>query len=389
MKQFFSITCILLFFNFLTLAQSENIILKGKVIDQETNEGIAFISIGIEGTFLGTATNLDGFFELKVPAEYQSKNLFFSAIGYTNQSFSISDLIRKKDLVISLVPQSYHIEEVDVAAESKVLQRILRTASEKIPKNYISVPMNLKMFVEERSSVNEAPSVIQKYIVDIYDSKGYSKPSWIDAFKSRSYQITESLPTLVDALFRDAGNSLDEILEMDLVRLSNTILNPKLLNGFITKMEEKTVFNGDSVWIISYESRKLDLPHTGSFYPTSYRGKIYISTSDYAVLRNEINLSEYKSNAQGRSLAVKSDPNIKIQMNIKTGYKKVNGKYTLAFIDTEKHYTSAENQSIYESGKAVILAVETKNIRKIESRDYVAQVKSNESFWQKFVVPMN
>lgn len=389
MKQYLPITFILLFFSILGIAQSPVTVLKGKIIDQETKEGIAFVSIGIEGTYSGTATNPDGNFELKVPEEYLSKNLYFSAIGYKNISQPISGFSSGHDILIALVPQSYDIAAVEVAAESKVLQRILRTASERIPQNYLSTPANIKIYYEQRKSVNQAASKTAKAIVDLYDANGYAHPSWKDAFNHRTYRVTENQTSEPLFTFGEGATNLDELLEMDLARLSNTIMSPKLLNDFRLKMEAQTRFNGDSVWIISYVATKLDLAHTGSFYPTSFKGKIYISKTNYAVLRNEISLTETKASLQGRSLAVKNRANLNLQTNITTAYKKLNGKYILAHIDAEKQYTSPDNQSVYESGKMVTLGIETKNIKPIDKRDYFVQAKQNEAFWQNFVTPPN
>jgi AraC-like DNA-binding protein len=386
MKQLLSSIFILLFFNSLLFSQPAKTILKGRVIDQEKNEGIAFVSIGIEGTSTGAASNPEGYFELQIPEEHKTKSLFFSAIGYKNNSFAIPDLLQNQNISISLVPQSYDIETVDVAAESKVLQRILRTAFEQIPQNYVPGPTNLKLFYDRKKSVNEL-RYSEKSIVDLYDKNGYSQPSWADAFKNRSYQIIESQTSASPNSFREASNDIDELLELDLVRVSNTILNPNLFSGFDLRMESKTKFEGDSVWIISYVAKKLDLAHTGSFYPTSFKGKIYISVSNYAVLRSEIHLTDAKANQQGRSLAVKTNPVSKIQMNITTGYKKVQGKYVLSFIDSEKQYTSGDNQPVFESGKLIVLEVETKTTRPINGRNYFANAKQNETFWQNFIVP--
>lgn len=386
MKQLLSSIFILLFFNSLLFSQPAKTILKGRVIDQEKNEGIAFVSIGIEGTSTGAASNPEGYFELQIPEEHKTKSLFFSAIGYKNISFAIPDLLQSQNISIALIPQSYDIETVDVAAESKVLQRILRTAFERIPQNYVSVPVNLKLFYDRKKSINEL-RYTEKSIVDLYDKNGYYQPSWADAFKSRSYQIIESQTSVSSNSFREATNDIDELLELDLVRLSNTIMNPNLFSGFDLRMEAKTRFEGDSVWIISYVAKKLDLAHTGSFYPTSFTGKIYISQSNYAVLRSEIHLSNAKANQQGRSLAVKTNPVTKIQMNITTGYKNVLGKYVLSFIDSEKQYTAADNQSVFESGKLIVLEVETKTTRPISGRNYFAKTEQNETFWQNFIAP--
>lgn len=43
--------------------------IKGRVIDQVTNEPVAFTNISISDTFYGTASDESGDFELKIPGE--------------------------------------------------------------------------------------------------------------------------------------------------------------------------------------------------------------------------------------------------------------------------------------------------------------------------------
>ncbi len=388
MKQLILLATLILLFNPLLQAQLLGTILKGKVSDKETKEGLAFVSVGIEGTYIGAATNMDGFFELKIPQEHLTKNLYLSAIGYTNISYPISVFQENNNILIELIPHTFSIEEVEVAAESMVLQRILRTVSENISKNYNARPMTMKLYCEKRFSADNAASVSDQLIFEIHDSKGYSNPSWSDAYKNRALRITEEKRNLPAESFREADYGLDELLDFDIVRLANTILNPKLLNDYELHLESKTEYNNDSVWIISYESNKLELAQTGSYYPASFHGKIYITMNDYAVLRNEIHLKETKANPQGRSLAVKSNAILQVQMNVTTGYKKFQGKYVLASIDTEKQYRSVTNQSFYESRKATVLEIQTEKPAQFSGRQYYSEAKINENFWLNFKVPL-
>lgn len=389
MKQLIPITLFLFFFSLISSGQTGTTVIKGQVVDQETKESIAFVSIGIEGTSQGTATNPDGFFELRVPDELKSKVLYFSAIGFKNISRQISDFIQQPNLVIMLAPQAYRIDEVNVAAESLVLQRILRTASERIPQNYISGAMNMKLYVEKKESIDSEPGKSTKTILNLFDASGYGNPSWTDAFKNRNYKITEALLDDPKIDLSDAANHIDELLEMDLVRLSNTILNRNLITDYKLKLESKTRYNKDSVWIISYQALKTDLSHTGSYYPTSFTGKIYVACSDYAVLRNEIHLTEFKSSPIGHSLASKSREQIQTQMNITVGYKKLSGKYVLSFINSEKQYTTPQKNRIYTSAKMLNLESGKSNPEIIKGRDYFATLKPNELFWSSFSVPSN
>jgi hypothetical protein len=388
MKRFLLVVFASVLFQATVHSQTDKIVLKGRVTDKATHEGIAFVSIGIEGTSIGTATNPDGYFQLKVPDEFKTKNLYFSAIGYVSGSYSMLDFKPDQDIQITLAPQSYKIEAIDVAAESLVLQRILRTASERIPENYQEGPFGMKIFYQEQQSLGDnAFSSNQKIIVNLYDRKGYTNPGWANAFKDRNYAIAERQSDKQAIGFRDASNNFDELLELDLARLSNTIMNPELLGDYKLNLEGKTTFNGDSVWTISYSANKHDLAHTGSYYPTSFSGKLYISCADYVVLRNEIHLTAAKENQQGRSLAVKTNANTDVQMNLTTEYKKMNGKYVLSYMNMEKQFKGPNGTLVYVSGKAVVLNVDRSNPRPVMNRQYLAQTTTDESFWKTFRMP--
>lgn len=387
MKRLALIMFFFLIFRVVVFSQTPQIILKGRVTDKSTSEGIAFVSIGIEGTTVGTATNPDGYFQLKVPDEFKSSNLYFSAIGYVSVSSPITGFAAGKDIEILLDPQSYKIEAVDVAAESLVLQRILRTASERIPENYQKGTLDMKIYYQEQQSAGTATSSAQQAIVSLYDKKGYASRGWKNAFSDRNFEFTEYQTDKQSAGFRDASNNFDELLEMDLMRLANTVMNLDLLSDYRIKLEGKTIFNGDSVWTISYSPKKLDLAHTGSYYPKSFSGKIYISCRDYVVLRDEIHLIDFKENQQGRSLAVKSNANTDVQMNMITEYKKVNGKYILSFVNMEKQFRRPDGSPVYISGKAVVLDVKTKNGKPVSQRQYLAGKTTDESFWKTFKTP--
>lgn len=387
MKQFLLLLFLSQIFNVPAFSQAGQTVLKGRVTDKATSEGIAFVSIGIEGSTFGTATNPDGYFQLKVPDEFKSKNLYFSAIGYVAVSFPISDFNAGQDLKIQLAPQSYKIEAIDVAAESLVLQRILRTASERIPENYQKGPLNLNIYYREQQSAGTSNSSTRQAIVSLYDSRGYANPGWRNAFRDRNYAFSQYETDQQPTGFRDASNNFDELLEMDLVRLSNTIMNPDLLGDYTLNLEGKTIFNGDSVWTISYSAKKLDLARTGSYYPKSFSGKIYISCAGYVVLRNEIHLTAFRENPQGRSLAVKATANTEVQMNLTTEYKKMSDKYVLSFISMEKQFKQPDGKLVYCSGKAVVLDVDTKNPKVVRQRQYLAGATSDESFWKTFKAP--
>src|SRR6056297_3637585 len=108
---------------------------KGKVVDLATNEGVPFTNISIEGTLYGTASNQVGEFELKISEEMADGEIKFSSVGFKPKSFPVASLFDREFNIIKLESTSYDIEDVDIAARSRVLERILRMAGENTPYN--------------------------------------------------------------------------------------------------------------------------------------------------------------------------------------------------------------------------------------------------------------
>jgi len=66
-----------------------NVEITGRVLDADTNEPLAGVTVFVVGTNVGTTTDLDGRFTLTVPDG--SERLAFSYVGYVRQEFTIGD----------------------------------------------------------------------------------------------------------------------------------------------------------------------------------------------------------------------------------------------------------------------------------------------------------
>src|SRR5690625_3557281 len=53
---------------------------RGRVVDAATNEPLPGVNVIIEGTSIGTSTNIDGYYELQVPS--LEETLVFTYVGY-------------------------------------------------------------------------------------------------------------------------------------------------------------------------------------------------------------------------------------------------------------------------------------------------------------------
>jgi hypothetical protein len=376
---------LLFLFSFLIAisAQAQTRVIKGRIVDAATQSGIAYTNIGIEGTFYGTASDADGYFELKVPGEFQNKTLLVSAVGYENQKMSVNGLLLKDFARIALAAQTYSIEGIDVEAQSRVLYRIIRTAAERVPENYHSGPVGLKFHYLGKTMLNDSATHIREAIVDLTDATGYSQPSVKDAYDSRNYRFTEVNKNFDSYSFPQGETGFDELLEQDLARMSNTIFSEKLINDYDLHLDGISAYQGDSVWIISYKPTKFAPTYTGDYYATKMEGKLYILKSNYALVRSECVVKASKNNPQNRSLYTESKEEQQVSYHLTTLYQRFNGKYLVSYLDLDKSFTNSEGKAMKRSRKAALLDFEP-SPELLTARTYFEDSGYNEQFWNDF-----
>jgi len=80
--------CLLLFLFFLDISFSQNFVITGKAIDTQTNEPLPYVNIRVHKTSQGTATNVNGVFELKLKRGVYT--LVASYIGYYSDTVTVN-----------------------------------------------------------------------------------------------------------------------------------------------------------------------------------------------------------------------------------------------------------------------------------------------------------
>ena len=75
------------------------VIVRGRVIDRETGEPCVGVSIMLEGTKFGTASNLDGNFAMRVP---KGGKLRFSYVGYEDYEYEVTESVDDIEIVITI-----------------------------------------------------------------------------------------------------------------------------------------------------------------------------------------------------------------------------------------------------------------------------------------------
>ncbi|MGB0432107.1 MAG: carboxypeptidase-like regulatory domain-containing protein, partial [Bacteroidia bacterium] len=147
----------------------------GIVIDAKNGEPIPFANVVLKGTYKGTATNLDGEFNLIIPEQKSNDTILITVVGYKKAEYLVSDYLADVFHKFTLNPFVYEISDVTVEVKSQYYNTIIKKAAEAIVKNYHQGAFNYDMYYRNTQATNGKVSKERQAAVKLYDANGYEQ----------------------------------------------------------------------------------------------------------------------------------------------------------------------------------------------------------------------
>lgn len=115
-------------------AQDASYIIKGRIVDKETNDPIPFVNVLLKDTQKGTTTDFDGYYTLKLTA-INSDTIFASYLGYETVYKKIDPKKEQQTVNFFLSPDGVKLSEVTVYAGENPAYEIIRRARRRKEEN--------------------------------------------------------------------------------------------------------------------------------------------------------------------------------------------------------------------------------------------------------------
>lgn len=96
-----------------TTDTSRYVTIEGMVRDQNDRKRLEFVHVTVPGTPIGTVTNSEGVFSIKIKRSLQAKQILFTHVGYQNQRIPI-DSLDQSGLKIYLTPTTQQLSDLIV-----------------------------------------------------------------------------------------------------------------------------------------------------------------------------------------------------------------------------------------------------------------------------------
>lgn len=223
------IVCMLLLSGPLAIAQttisSARRVVSGVVYDRESNAELPHVAVAVVGTNIGTVTNADGEFTLKLSDEELTHGLKFSCVGYTNVQFSSEAIAAYQHrLKVQMAPRSLMMGEVTIYGGTP--RELVMQAIEKIPENYSDIENLYTTFYRETVQKRRQHIAVSEAVMDLYKSPYTTRSIARDKVRLRkgrrliNHQVSDTLavkivggPSLALAL--DVVKNDEELLSYD------------------------------------------------------------------------------------------------------------------------------------------------------------------------------
>lgn len=159
--------------------------IEGKVIDAVDASPLAFAHVTILKGSVGTTTNADGFFRLRLSGWYKNDSLKISYLGYQSKHLSVISLSKAESL-IALSPEGINLQEIVVRPDNLDAVEIVEAMRQQLRKNYPQKSKNITGFFRETinlSTSNQQEILYAEGVLEFYKTAYRGNPDRRDAVR--------------------------------------------------------------------------------------------------------------------------------------------------------------------------------------------------------------
>lgn len=324
----------------------EYLTITGVVRNKETKRKLENVNVSVPGTSIGTVTNADGVFAIKVKPEEAAKGLEVSHIGYLNSQFPLKEGETFTNLTVWMTPAPNLLKEVVVFGNARW---IVEEAIKKIPVNYASSPNLLSAFYRETVQKKRRYISVSEAVMDVY-KKPYEYRE-VDHDKVQIQKGRRLLsPKLADTLAVKVVGGPTMAVYLDIVKNGDALLNLENLTHYEFQLEEPVSLDNRMQYVISF------YPKVSLMYALFY-GKLYIDYEKMSFTRAEFSLDMSNKMKAVQAILHKKPVGLQFKpqdVSYLVTYKEQDGKSYLNYIGTTIRFKCDWKKRLFSSTYTVL-----------------------------------
>ncbi|HPS73042.1 MAG TPA: carboxypeptidase-like regulatory domain-containing protein [Bacteroidales bacterium] len=322
-----------------------DVVIRGHIRDKDGKTAIPFATVGIVEENIGTVTNSDGYFVLRVPASLAGTSLVVSHLGYISQRIPVG-LLDEQQVDLCLERRVISIQEVIIRYLDPV--SILANAMDRRKENFATDPAYLTTFYREGVEKNGRYISYSEAVFKVYKAPVTSGEHSDQVKLLKSRKIRKEDPGDTVLLKLKAG--VQSALELDIV---------KCIPGFLDLRPpvDYTYFYSNLIPTDHHDAYAITFTQHAGLDEALYTGTIYIDKENDAILGADFEINPDHIEKAAVDFILKKSPNVNIQLEKITysvSYAPFNGRYYLNHVRCDiqlktrlRHHLSADHFSTF------------------------------------------
>ncbi len=362
---------------------------EGRIVDVRTGNPIVFASVYLDGTNIGTVSNSDGDFILKIPLFIENKTIIISSIGYKNRELLFKQLVSGRNL-ISLEPKPIPIEEVTII--NRDARELINSALRRVPENYSKNPVMVTSFYRETIKQNRNYVAVSEAVLDGYKSS-YTNLADMDRIKIFKGRKSADVRKMDTVLFKLQGGPQTMFL-LDIVKNPMELFDEEAMGYYMYQMGGIVNIDDRQSYVVEFDQLDhIDFP--------LYSGKLYIGVEDLAFVGAEFRISQKKLDEAAQYLVRKKPVGMRIDLvtaNYLVNYRYTDDNWYLNHVRTELIIGVRWKKKLFKStytavSEMAVTDIDHENITKYKFREsarrddiFVEQISDFEDpdFWGEY-----
>lgn len=318
----------------------------GVVRNKDDRKKLENVNVSVPGTNIGTVTNSDGLFSLKIKDAEIVRGLEVSHIGYLNTQISLKENKDLSTLTVWMIPAPNLLSEIVIFGNNA--RGIVEEAIRKIPVNYSPNENMLTTFYRETVQKRRRYISVSEAVIDVYKTAYNDRVPVKDKVqlqKGRRLLSQKNSDTLAVKVM--GGPSL--AIYLDVVKNQDALLNMGDLDYYEFHIEEPVNFDNRMQYVISFR------PKVSLMYALFY-GKLYIDFEKLAFTRAEFSLDMKNKTKAVEAILHKKPLGLQFkpqEVSYLVTYKEQNGKTYLNYIWNTIRFKCDWKKRLFSSGYTV------------------------------------
>lgn len=295
----------------------EPIILTGKIIDEKNKFPVRYASVSVYDKPIGTITNDEGEFVLKIKPEMADLPILMSCLGCAQKLLTHEEL--SQNPVVLLHPISIQIKEVKIRAITA--EEILNNVFTNLAKNYGNELFLMHAFYRETLRQDGNYINISEAVVEILKSE-YLNNNRDDKIRIVKGRKSPDAGSFQWVNFKLMGGP-STITKMDILKTMDNFIDPDYREMYHYSIDRVILYHDIPVYVVQFRPVK----NTDFF---CFEGEMYIDRENFAVLHVDFGFTNPGLRMAENLLIRKKPKGFKVKptsVKYSVDYRLINGMY--------------------------------------------------------------